>query len=92
VIRLIAWLIDVGTAAFTLVVTLSFAWGLVRFLVAAPGAIRRDLEDARSRRRPEPEAAPEGRVVPNEATPPALPAPRPQLPAAGQTDDATGRG
>jgi len=50
VIQLLFWLIDMATTVWVVAMVASLLWGLVRFLIAAPAAIREDLENARRRR------------------------------------------
>jgi hypothetical protein len=70
-------------ALYALFATLAVLWGLLRFLIAAPAAIRADMEERR-RRRDVTEAPRPGHIM-NEA-PRALPSPRPALPAAREDD------
>jgi hypothetical protein len=83
-IRVIWYLIGLFAALYALVATLAFLWGLLRFLIAAPAAIRADVEERR-RRREVTEAPRPLRHIVNEA-PRALPSPRPGLPAAREDD------
>jgi hypothetical protein len=83
-IRVISYLIGLFTAVYALVATLAFLWGLLRFLIAVPSAIRQDMEQRRRRRRvvEEPRSP---RHVANDALP-ALPASRPALPPTRDSD------
>jgi hypothetical protein len=71
-IRLVVFLVELFLFVYLVAATVSFLWGLGRFLIAAPGAIRRDLAERRAR-----DLQPERtlRYVENEAStpPPALP-------------------
>ena len=80
-IRVIAQLFALMSALYAIAVTLSFVYGLLRFLIAAPSAIKADMGEHRRRAAvPDPRVA---RYVDNEAeTPPALPPARPELPPA----------
>ena len=78
-IRLVAQLFALIGALYAIAMTLSFVYGLLRFLIAAPSAIKADLEERR-RRTPVPEPR-EARYVANEVeTPRALPPTRRELP------------
>ncbi|HYG72063.1 MAG TPA: hypothetical protein VEC15_07220 [Actinomycetota bacterium] len=79
-IRVLMYLIGFAVSLYMLAMTLSVLWGLIRFVIAAPGAIRADLEERR-RHRPTPETG-SPRQVPNEAPTSrrALPPARPSLP------------
>jgi hypothetical protein len=57
-IRLVLFLGDALIAVFVLRATASFVYGLVRFLIAAPGGIRHDLEQATGARRAYSDAPP----------------------------------
>jgi hypothetical protein len=71
VIELIGYLLGLAASLYALIATLSILWGLIRFLIEAPGAIREDLEARRRRRSPvEPvTGARPKRWVANEAVP-----------------------
>ena len=43
-IRVVLFVGEAFVAVYVLLATASFVYGLVRFLIAAPGAIRHDLE------------------------------------------------
>jgi hypothetical protein len=64
--------VELFVVVYAVAATVSLLWGLGRFLLAAPGAIRQDLAERRAR-----DLEPERtlRYVANEAstTPPALP-------------------
>ena len=83
-IRVISYLIGLFAAMYALVASLAFLWGLLRFLIAAPAAIRADMEERRRRREVVEEPRPL-RHVANEALP-ALPASTPALPPARDQD------
>jgi hypothetical protein len=83
-IRVISYLIGLFAGLYALVATLAFLWGLLRFLIAAPSAIRQDMEERRRRRQVVEEPRPL-RHVANEALS-ALPAPKPALPPARDPD------
>ena len=83
-IRVISYLIGLFGSLYALVATLATLWGFLRFLIAAPAAIRADMEERR-RRRDVTESPRPLRHVMNEA-PRALPSPRPALPAAREDD------
>ena len=79
-IRLVVFLVELFLFVYLVAATVSFMWGLGRFLLAAPGAIRHDLAERRAR-----DLQPERtlRYVENEAStpPPALPPADRELPA-----------
>jgi hypothetical protein len=78
-IGLIGQLIALFGALYAIAMTVSFVYGLLRFLIAAPSAIRADLE-VRRRRAPDPEPR-DARYVANEVeTRRALPPARRELP------------
>jgi hypothetical protein len=73
-IRLVVFLVELFLVVYAVAATISLLWGLGRFLLAAPGAIRHDLAERRARHL-EPERT--LRYVANEA-----PTPPPSLPPA----------
>ena len=48
-VRFVVFLTGLFTTVYAIVATVALAWGFVRFLVAAPAAIRHDLEAQRRR-------------------------------------------
>jgi hypothetical protein len=84
VFELIGYLIGLAASLYVAIATIAFLWGLARFLIEAPGAIRRDLEERR-RRRPTPLPR-QVKRVPNEE-PPALPPVRPALPPSNHDEN-----
>jgi hypothetical protein len=71
-IRLVVFLVELFVLVYAVAATVSFLWGLGRFLIAAPGAIRHDLAERRARHA---QPARTLRYVANEAS-----TPRPSLP------------
>ena len=87
-VRLVVFLVDLFTVAFVVAASVSFLWGLGRFLIAAPQAIRHDLAAKRARMA---EAEPRVRHVMNEVPPPmALPSADGGLPALEPSDEEEG--